>query len=570
MRHLPIQMDSFGSRWFSNPDWWCSLMPHMKPSLKLALYLFCLIPMALSSHAQGSWTLVWSDEFTQSDGSLPDSTKWVRETGGGGWGNNEWQTYTTTNATVTNNMLVIEARKIVNGPTTNYTSARLITKGKASWAYGRMEARIKIPRGQGIWPAFWMLGTNIGPPGVGWPLCGEIDILENIGREPTIVHGTVHGPGYSGGNSIGGDYSLPGNAVFADDFHVYAVEWTTNQIKWFVNDAHYFTVTPASLPGSWVFTQPQFILLNVAVGGDWPGNPDSTTVFPQRMQVDYVRVYSISNPPVPPPTNSGVLINGSFETGVLAPWTGKGGCCANTLGGNITSTNGLVWDPNINGNNNQGIRNPAFGAYACKVYGNFSGNPNNPGFYQDVAAVPGSLWTASIKARTQNTDYIRHSNQAVVEVSFLDGLDNTLARFASQVFSTNTVTNTWISLDVTNRMLPTVGTTNRLQAPLGTVKARFEVTYSQQLYEVGSIYFDEAKLDEIIFVPPALVVSLNGSGNIQISFATQPGVNYRVLYKSEVSEPSWNTVETIAGDGTVKNVSYPATAAARFFTVQLL
>jgi len=242
--------------------------------------------------AHGAWQLIWSDEFTQPDGSSPDPAKWNYDTGGGGWGNNEWEYYTsrTNNARIEAGMLVIEAHEESYGGR-DYTSARLLTKGKWSWTYGRIEVRIKIPRGQGIWPAFWMLGANI--DSVSWPTCGEIDIMENIGREPTIVHGTVHGPGYSGGNGIGGSYSLPGGGVFADGFHNFAVEWTTNQIKWFVDGQQYFTVTPARLPGgtTWVLDQPQFLLLNVAVGGIWPSYPDETTTFPQRMTVDYVRVY---------------------------------------------------------------------------------------------------------------------------------------------------------------------------------------------------------------------------------------------------------------------------------------
>ncbi|MFO1514753.1 MAG: glycoside hydrolase family 16 protein, partial [Verrucomicrobiota bacterium] len=429
---------------------------------------------------------------------------------------------------------------------------------------GRMEARMKIPRGQGIWPAFWMLGTNF--PSAGWPTCGEIDILENIGSELTTVHGTVHGPGYSGGNGIGGPYSLPGNAVFADDFHVYAVEWTTNQIKWFVDSQQYFSVTPANLPGgaTWVFTQPQYLLLNLAVGGNWPGSPNGSTVFPQRLTVDYVRVYAISNAP---PTSSGTLINGNFETGLLAPWTGKGGCCANPQGGNITSTNGLVWDPTINANNNLGIKNPAFGAYACKAYGNFSGGANSPGFFQDVAALPGSIWTATIKARTQNTDYIRDGNQAVVEVSFLGATDNLLAKYASQIFSTNTPVNTWINMGVNRQTIPITATTNLLRAPSGTTKARFEVTFSQNLYEWGSIYFDDAQLQEV--TRPILSASLVGSSNIQISFPTQPGVSYQVLYKNQLGDPNWTPVQTIAGDGSAKSVSYATSTPVRFYTVQV-
>jgi beta-glucanase (GH16 family) len=264
--------------------------------------------LASALPCRAAWQLVWSDEFNQADGSSPDSTKWGYDTGGGGWGNNEWEYYTsrTNNARIQGGQLVIEARQ-ESYMGSNYTSARMLTRGKWSWAYGRMEARIKIPRGQGIWPAFWMLGTNITP--VGWPGCGEIDIMENIGNtnDQGTVHGTIHGPqgggDYNGGGGVSGTYTLPGGAALADDFHIYAIEWTTNQIKWFLDSTQYFTVTPASLPsgGTWVFTAPQFILLNVAVGGRWPGYPDATTVFPQQMLVDYVRVYTyVATPPDPP------------------------------------------------------------------------------------------------------------------------------------------------------------------------------------------------------------------------------------------------------------------------------
>jgi beta-glucanase (GH16 family) len=258
------------------------------------LFLCCLLPlMGVLADGQVSWKLVWADEFDQIDGSPPDSTKWAYDSGAGGWGNNELEYYTarTNNARVEGGQLVIEARREKYSGS-SYTSARLKTQEKVSWTYGRIEARVKLPHGQGIWPAFWTLGTNI--TSAGWPGCGEIDIMENIGREPALVHGTAHGPGYSGGGGIGVSYSLPGGVRIADDFHVYAVEWTTNQIKWFVDGLQYFSVTPSSLPSgkTWVFDRPQFLLLNLAVGGNWPGNPDSTTTFPQRMLVDYVRVYA--------------------------------------------------------------------------------------------------------------------------------------------------------------------------------------------------------------------------------------------------------------------------------------
>ena len=288
-------------------------------------YALLALVLAAPAVCQAAWQLVWSDEFTQADGTSPDSTKWGYDIGGGGYGNNELEYYTsrTNNVRIQGGQLVIEAKQ-ESYLGSSYTSARMLTKGKWSWTYGRMEARIKIPRGQGIWPAFWMLGANI--DSVGWPACGEIDIMENIGKasDQGTDHGTIHGPhtggagSYNGGAGVGGTYTLPGGAVLGDDFHIFAVEWTTNQIKWYLDNVQYFTATPASLPsdGIWPFSLPQFLLLNVAVGGNWPGNPDGTTVFPQQMLVDYVRVYnyvaSVPNAPtglVASPGSAKVYLN---------------------------------------------------------------------------------------------------------------------------------------------------------------------------------------------------------------------------------------------------------------------
>jgi beta-glucanase (GH16 family) len=246
------------------------------------------------------WTLVWSDEFNLPDGSSPDAAKWNFVTGGNGFGNAELESYTNRpqNAEIQNGNLVITALKErytgADMVSHDYTSARLNTSNKFRQAYGRFEASIKIPYGQGIWPAFWLLGTDLSTKA--WPTCGEIDIMENIGREPSIVHGTIHGPGYSGGKGIGSPFSFPDGRKFADDFHIYAVEWSPNQIKFFVDNNLYATRTPADLPAGtkWVYDHPFFILLNLAVGGKWPGDPDATTVFPQQMLVDYVRVYKRS------------------------------------------------------------------------------------------------------------------------------------------------------------------------------------------------------------------------------------------------------------------------------------
>jgi beta-glucanase (GH16 family) len=249
-----------------------------------------------SAIARPGWTLTWSDEFNQHDGSPPDPTKWKIETGGDGWGNKELEYYTSRpqNLHVKNGTLeMIALKETYTGPdgvTRDYTSARLDTAGKFDQTYGRFEARIKIPYGQGIWPAFWLLGNDVDK--VGWPTCGEIDVIENIGREPAIVHGTIHGPGYSGGKGISASYSLA-SGLFADDYHVFAAEWEPNQIRFYVDDHLYATRTPADLPAGtkWVYDHPFFVILDLAVGGGWPGNPDGTTVFPQTMLVDYVRVY---------------------------------------------------------------------------------------------------------------------------------------------------------------------------------------------------------------------------------------------------------------------------------------
>jgi beta-glucanase (GH16 family) len=278
---------------------WFQLKPFFVLAITLALSSDCL---------RAETNIVWSDEF---NGSSIDTSKWTFEIGDNcpqncNWGNNEWEYYTsrTNNAYVSNGYLHIVARQ-ESYAGYDYTSARMKTQGKGSWAYGRMEARIQIPRGQGIWPAFWMLGTNI--TSVGWPTCGEIDIMENIGKtsDQGTDHGTIHGPQNNscGGDyncyaGVGGSYTLPGGAALADAFHIYAIEWSPNQIKWFLDSTQFFTATPASLPpnSTWVFSQPQFFIMNVAVGGNWPGYPDATTVFPQEMVVDYVRVYQVTAP----------------------------------------------------------------------------------------------------------------------------------------------------------------------------------------------------------------------------------------------------------------------------------
>ncbi len=253
------------------------------------------------------WTLVWSDEFDGLTGESPLPGKWTHEIGSGfdqannGWGNGELEYYTAApenSATDGTGSLVITAQAIDPATTElecwygacEYTSARLVSAQKFEMAYGRVEARLKLPYGQGLWPAFWMLGSDIGE--VGWPTCGEIDIMEHIGSIPDTTYGTIHGPGYSGGSGIGGSYTLD-EGGFADDYHIFAIEWEPGVIRWYVDGTLFLTLTDQDIPADseWVFDHPFFLILNVAVGGTWPGYPDETTVFPQTMMVDYIRVY---------------------------------------------------------------------------------------------------------------------------------------------------------------------------------------------------------------------------------------------------------------------------------------
>ena len=246
-------------------------------------------------------TLVWSDEFSGPDGSRPDPAKWASIIDDSGYGNNELEYYTDrpSNIHEQDGSLVITARHESyagkDGQRRDYTSGRIESRGRFALKYGRIEARIKLPRGQGLWPAFWMLGSDF--KNLGWPACGEIDIMENIGSEPSMVHGSLHGPGYSGGHPLGGAFTLPNQASFADDYHVFAIEWEPRAIRFYVDGTLYEMQTPDNVPAGyhWVFDHPFYLVLNVAVGGYWPGNPDATTKFPGSMLVDYVRVYRLGD-----------------------------------------------------------------------------------------------------------------------------------------------------------------------------------------------------------------------------------------------------------------------------------
>jgi beta-glucanase (GH16 family) len=254
--------------------------------------------------------ITWSDEFNGAAGAPVDGSKWKFDTGGSGNGNNELEYYTTSTSNVSTDgqgHLAITARK--ENPSNNqcwygtctYTSGRIQTASTFTQQYGRFEASIKIPKGQGMWPAFWMLGGN------NWPTTGEIDVMENVGNTPNTVYGTVHGPGYSGANGVGGNKTI--GSALGDAFHTYAVDWSPNLIIWYLDGQEYFRVTPANINGNtWVYDHPFDMILNLAVGGSWPGSPDASTAFPQSMLVDYVRVSAwnsdTTTPPAPPATGN--------------------------------------------------------------------------------------------------------------------------------------------------------------------------------------------------------------------------------------------------------------------------
>jgi beta-glucanase (GH16 family) len=233
-------------------------------------------------------TLVWNDEFNS---NTINTTTWVFETGAGGWGNAELENYTarSQNAFQSKGNLIIEARKeSLNGSA--YTSARMITKARKVFTFGRIDIRAKVPTGKGIWPAIWMLGNNIDQ--VNWPACGEMDIMELLGQEPNKIYGTLHWGATTQLHQSKGTNKVLGAGSYDQQFHVYSLVWVKDQVQILVDDVVYNTINATDVAGSNnPFNSDFFFILNVAVGGNWPGSPDGTTVFPQRMVVDYVRVF---------------------------------------------------------------------------------------------------------------------------------------------------------------------------------------------------------------------------------------------------------------------------------------
>ncbi|MBE6090549.1 MAG: glycosyl hydrolase family protein [Clostridium beijerinckii] len=306
-----------------------------------SLMVSSFIP-TVTAKADTGWNLAWSDEF---NGTSINTSNWKYETGGDGWGNNELEYYTNRpeNARIENGNLVVEARK-ENYNGMNYTSARLKSQGLKNWTYGKVEARMKLPAGQGVWPAFWMLGENISQ--VSWPKCGEIDIMEHINNE-SAIHGTIHWD--STGNNTHAQYGAASPNIDVTQYHVYSIEWDASSIKWFVDGTQYLEANIANnINGTEEFHKPFFILFNLAVGGNWPGNPDGSTPFPAKMYVDYVRVYQHGdNNPTPAPTApafpSGLSAAASNQSSINVSWNASSGATGydlkvdNNVISNVTS-----------------------------------------------------------------------------------------------------------------------------------------------------------------------------------------------------------------------------------------
>jgi len=567
------------------------------PCLLLALML--LTP----GRCRADWQLVWSDEFNQPDGSSPDPTKWTYDIGGGGYGNNELEYYTsrTNNARIVGGQLVIEADQESYGGN-NYTSARMLTKGLESWTYGRMEARIKIPRGQGIWPAFWMLGANI--DSVGWPTCGEVDIMENIGKvsDQGTEHGTIHGPqgggDYNGGSGVGSTYTLPGGAALADDFHIYAVEWSTNQIRFYLDTNLFFTATPASLPGgsTWVFSQPQFLILNVAVGGNWPGNPDGTTAFPQQMLVDYVRVYNYSNVTAPPapvtavihqggqiswPTTAGMTWtlqsspDGSTWSNLFGPATGNGATntyfdprwpAQNTQYQVLQVSNGvgnIVANPgfetgsgsNATGWTTSGSQPPVRintddngGSYCMQLLvTNTAAKPNSSEIDQNISTaggnpvVAGQTYTFSFWAKqiSSGVSYVQNYG-----ITWLNSGGGTAGSVGLSGFSAGN--GAWSQFTVTN-----------LVAPAGAVNASLKIYGATGAVQsgYGGVLIDDVALSYGTAGGQTNVTAAVVQPGIQVSWPTTSGSLYDVQWTDTLGGNWSNLVSSVTGNGSTNTVT---------------
>lgn len=495
------------------------------------------------------WTLVWSDEF---EGSNIDMSKWSYEVNGSGGGNNELQYYTarTNNSFIENGTLVIQAlEENYTGPdgTRNYTSARMRTLNKGDWTYGRFEARMKLPYGQGLWPAFWMLPTDwvYG----GWAASGEIDIMEIVGHEPNVLHGTIHYGGEWPNNTSSGDiYTLP-SGNFSDDFHVFAIEWEEGEIRWYVDgflyhkETSWYTESGPPFPAP--FDKRFHILLNVAVGGNWPGSPDESTEFPQRMTVDYVRVYTPETTTTP---GTNLLANPGFEFGTTD------------------------WDLNLSDGSAAASSAYAHGGSDSLVIDSTgAGDWASPNASQSFPAIPGDVFNMQGYMLNPAASPITGSSFGLFKIEFRDSGGTPLEPIveigssagapwygaeSTPFLNAGSTTDTWIFSET------------QAEAPAGTVEVGFVILNVNQPGNLGPMYFDD--IQAILIGDPVLPFTLSTAivgGNIQISFPTQNGVSYQVADKSSLTNETWTLIETIIGDGNTNTVSYVLSSTNSFYRV---
>ena len=430
-----------------------------------------------------TWVPTWADEFDAEAGTTPDESKWTMETGGWGWGNNELQTYTDRAENAAHDgegHMVITAKREsftgADGIARDYTSARLKTQGKFSQTYGRFEARLAVPSGQGIWPAFWMLGEDIATEG--WPRSGEIDIMEHVGHQPGRAYGTLHGPGYSGAGGISKSYDLEDGAVFTGEFHTFAVDWTKNRIEWSIDGNVYHTLTPDDLNGEqWVFDDDFFLLLNLAVGGNWPGNPDASTTFPQTYKIDYVRAFE-----------QGVETRDDVDNGAFLD-----GATDWTLSGNAYVE---AHDPAATPSR---IAADGAGDSALKLFGTFAdGDPTRavqafltPNFDEDL------IFSATV--RTNSDDAIVNSeNSLVMLVEFYDVNDTLVHTERRTVLDGDASADEWLDVSMA------------VSSPSGSAYATIGFEFLQPHAEGGAVWIDDVTFG-VAAVPEPRIAGLAGT-----------------------------------------------------------
>lgn len=384
----------------------------------------------------GSWQLTWSDEF---GGALLDSSKWTAANQAGNT-NNELQYYSPDEVYIENGLLRLRSQRRNFGGR-QYTSGLVRTRDKFFQQYGRFEARIRVPSGQGIWPAFWML-----PQAGQWP--PEIDILEVKGQEPTRTYQTHHWGVWPNVSSNGNTYVGPN---FAQDFHTFAVEWFPNRIDWYLDGANVFS-SSANIP-----QEPFYIILNTAVGGDFVGSPNASTPFPQHHDIDYVRVYRW--------VSTNLLVNESFETpGSGAPgnkfagWTNYGNAFSQTI-------------------------NPRSGAVCAKLFGNFTGTPNTSGVYQEQPTQPGRMWKASAWALHRSADAMQGGNFASIDLEWYNAAGAMISYTSLPCLDPTRPTDTWIL------------STHAATAPPNAARVRMILMHVQPAMAAGAVQFDDAVLE---------------------------------------------------------------------------